>query len=324
MIRALLLLVAAAALASESAGAKAQQSVQAPIVGVLLVFWAPDDYFVPSVRKGLSDLGYIDGRNVKIEYRSAQGHLDQLPRLAEDLVRLGARVIVVGTAPAVRASKQASGVVPIVFALHDTDPLASGLIDSFGRPGGNVTGIFTLQSELVGKRLELLKEALPNVSRVAVFWDASSRNQLVALEPAARALGIRLQHVELRAPYDFAAAFRIAKKNRAEAVMVMFSPAFIQLRAKVTKAALENRLPTIYQDDVSVIAGGLMSYGPSSTEPIERTGYYIDRILKGEKVSELPVEQASTFRLFINLNTAKALGMTIPESILLRADDVVK
>jgi putative tryptophan/tyrosine transport system substrate-binding protein len=322
--RFILLLVMAMNLAYGSVAARAQQPTQTPIVGVLLVFWGPDDMFIPSVRKGLSDLGYIDGRNIKIEHRTAQGRLDQLPRLAGELVQLGARVIVVGTGPAAHAAKQASSTVPIVVALYDYDPVASGLIDSFSRPGGTVTGIFSRQSELVGKRVELLKEALPNVSRVAVFWDANSRRQLEELEPAARVLGLQLEPIELHAPYDFTGAFKAAKKMHAGAVMVLFSPAFIQQRTRVAKLALENKLPTIYQDSFEVVAGGLISYGSSASELLQRTAYYIDRLLKGEKAGDLPVEQASNFKLVVNLKTAKALGLNIPESILLRADEVIR
>jgi putative ABC transport system substrate-binding protein len=197
-------------------------------------------------------------------------------------------------------------------------------LNSYSHPGSNVTGIVSRQSELVGKRLELLKEALPNASRVAIFWDTSSRRQLEELEPAAPVLGVQLERIELRAPYDFAAAFRAAKRSRAGAVMVLFSPVLIQLRAGVTKSALENRLPTIHQSDSEAVAGGLMSYGPSDTELFQRSAYYIDRLLKGAKVSDLPVEQASKFKLVINLRTAKALGIAIPESVLLRADEVIR
>jgi putative ABC transport system substrate-binding protein len=304
--------------------ANAQQPPQVPVVGVLMVFWGPDDYFLPSVRKGLNGFGYVDGRNIRIEYRSAQGQLDRLPRLARELTELGARVIVVGTAPAARAVAQVSDTVPVVFSLYDVDPVASGLIESFSRPGRNMTGICTRQSELVGKRLELLKEVLPQVSRVSVLWDASSQRQLTELESSARALGIQLERVELRPPYDFPAAFRTAKEKRSGAVVVLFSPAFIQLRTKVASTALESKLPTIYQDNVEVEAGGFMSYGPSSFKVLQRTGYYIDRLLKGEKASELPVEQATDFRLVVNLKTAKALSITIPESILQRADEVIR
>ena len=324
MSRVLMLLVIAIYLASTGLPATAQQPPQIPVVGVLMVFKGPDDFVIPGVRKGLADLGYIDGRNIKIEYRAAQGQIDQLPRLATELVQLGARVIVVGAQLAARAAKQASSTVSIVVALYDDDPAASGLIDSFSHPGGNLTGIFSRQSELVGKRLELVKEALPSVSRVAVFWDTTSRLQLEALESAARVLGLQVERIELRAPYDFAAAFKAAKKAHAGAVIVLFSPALTQLRARFANSALENRVPTIHQSNSEAVAGGLMSYGPSDTELWQRTAYYIDRLLKGAKPSELPMEQVSKFRLAVNLKTAQALGITIPESILLRADEVIR
>jgi len=307
-----------------SLSAIAQQTPPVPVVGVLMIFRAPDDFFVPSVRKGLADLGYLDGRNIRIEYRAAQGQVDQLPRLAGELVALGVRVIVAGAEPAARAAMQADSTIPIVITLSDHDPVAAGLIESFSHPGDRVTGVFSRQSELVGKRLELLKQTLPGISRVAVFWDSNSQRQLELLEPAARATGVQLVRIELRAPYHFAAAFRAAKKKRAEAVLVLFSPAFIQLRTKVAAAALESRLPTVHQTQNETIAGGLMSYGPAETKLFERSAYYIDRLLKGAKVNDLPVEQASEFTLIINLKTAKALGIKIPESVLSRADQVIR
>lgn len=318
------LLLLAVALTLANPPATAQQAPPVPVVGVLMIFRAPNDLFVPSVRKGLADLGYVDGRNVRIEYRAAQGQMDQLPRLANELVEVGSRVIVAGAEPAARAAMQADSTIPIVIVLSDHDPVAAGLIESFSHPGDRVTGVFSRQSELVGKRLELLKETLPGISRVGVLWDSNSQRQLEQLAPAARETGVQLVRIELRAPYDFVTAFRAAKKRRAEAVLVLFSPAFIQLRAKVAAAALKNQLPTVHQTLNETVAGGLMSYGPSETKLFERSAYYIDRLLKGAKVNDLPVEQASEFRLVINLKTAKALGITIPESVLLRADEVIR
>jgi len=317
-------LALAIALVLGDLSASAQQASSVPVVGVLMVYRGPGDFVVSSVRKGLTDLGYVDGRNIKVEYRAAQGQLDLLPQLAEELMRLGARVIVVGAEPPARAVEKASGTVPIVIVAADHDPVASGLINSYSHPSGNITGIFSRQSELVGKRLELLKEALPNTWRVAVFWDTNSQRQLEEVEPAARVVGVQLERIELRAPYDFAAAFRAAKRKNAKAVMVLFSPVFEQERARLVDSAHQNRMPTVFQFESSVVAGGLMSYGPSVPALFQRSAYYIDRLLKGAKVSDLPVEQASNFKLVINLKTANALGITIPESVLSRADEVIR
>jgi len=302
----------------------AQQPAKVPIVGVLMVMAAPDDPVVPAIREGLRQLGYVDGTNIRIERRAAQNQFDRRPQLAAELIALGADIIVVGGEPPARAARQASSTVPIVIVSFDHDPVASGLIDSFNRPGGNVTGIFARTSELVGKRLELLKEVLPKASRVAVFWDVLSARQLQELEPAARALGIQLERIELRGTYDFAAAFKTAKRKKVDAVILLFSPMFTQQRVRIASLALESKLPTIYQEEAPVSAGGLMSYGPSINDMFPRAAYYIDRLLKGAKASDLPMEQASTFKLVVNLKTAEALGLTIPQSILLRADKVIR
>lgn len=302
----------------------AQQPAKVPIVGVLMVMAAPDDPVVPAIREGLRQLGYVDGTNIRIERRSAQNQLDRLPQLAAELIALGADIIVVGGEPPARAARQASSTIPIVIVSFDHDPVASGLLDSFNRPGGNVTGIFARTSELVGKRLELLKEALPKASRVAVFWDSLSARQLRALEAAAHALGIQLERIELRDSYDFAAAFKTAKRKKADAVILLFSPMFTQQRVRIASLALESRMPTNYQEEAPVAAGGLMSYGPSISDMFPRAAYYIDRLLKGAKASDLPMEQASRFKLVVNLKTAEALGLTIPQSILLRADKVIR
>ncbi len=210
------------------------------------------------------------------------------------------------------------------MVLYDYDPVAAELIDSFSRPGGNITGLFTRQSELVGKRLELLKQALPGVSRVAVFWDSFGRRQLEELEPAARSLGIQLQLVELRAPYDFEVAFKAAKQKGAGAVTLLFSPLFYAQRAQIGALAVKYRLPMVISQPDYVEPGGLLSYGPRWADTWGRAAYFIDRLLKGTKPSDLPVERTTNFKLVVNLRTAKALGITIPESMLLRADEVIQ
>ena len=304
--------------------AAAQEPAKVPIVGVLLRIAIVDDPVVPAIREGLRRLGYVDGTNIRIERRDAQNQVDRLSAAARELVALGADIIVVGAEPAARAARQASSTLPIIIVSFDHDPVASGLIDSFSRPSGNVTGVFPRTSELVGKRLELLREALPGVARVAVFWDSSSARQLEAVEAGARALGLELERIELSGSYDFAAAFSTARKRKAQAVVLLFSPMFSQERARIASLAVESGMPTLYQDEIPVRAGGLMSYGPSLPEMFGRSAYFIDRLLKGAKVRELPVEQASNFRLVVNLKTAKALRLTIPQSILLRADEVIR
>lgn len=324
MTRRFILLALALNFAGLTAVVWAQQPNHVPVVGVLMMASGPDDGPAQGLRKGLRDLGYIEGRNIRIEFRSAQGQADRVVGLAQELAELKVDVIVTGAEPLARAAQQATRTIPIVVVLSDHDPVASGLVSSLSRPGGNITGVVTLQSELVGKRLELLKEALPKVSRVAVFWDPYSQRQFDALQQAARTLGIQIQSIELKAPYDFKAAFGVAKQKKADAVVVLFSPVFYRERARIAALALEARLPTMYQEESWVIAGGLLSYGPTNAHTFGRAAYLVDRLLKGAKPNDLPVEQATTFKLTVNLKTAKALGITIPQSILVRADEVIR
>jgi ABC-type uncharacterized transport system substrate-binding protein len=324
MTRRLLVLAFTLHLALLATSTWAQQANTVPVVGVLMVNAGPSEGPVEALRTGLRELGYVDGRNIRIEYRGAQGQAARLPGLAKELVRLKVDVLVAGSEPAVRAVREATSTIPIVMVLYDYDPVAAELIDSFRRPGGNITGIFTRQSELVGKRLELLKQTLPGVSRVAVFWDAFGRGQLEALEPAARSLGIQLQLIELRAPYDFEAAFANAKQKRADAVTLLFSPVFYVHRGQIGALAVKYRLPMVISQPDWLEHGGLMSYGPRYTDTWSRAAYFIDRLLKGARPSDLPVEQTATFELVFNLKTAKTLGITIPQSMLLRADEVIR
>jgi putative ABC transport system substrate-binding protein len=325
----------AVAFAMTATAAVPEQPGKIPSVGVLMLAAGPHDTVVEALRSGLRELGYVEGQNIKIEHRSALGNVGLLPRLAEELTRIPVDVLVVGAVAPARAAMQASNRVPIVMAFYDYDPVSAGLIESFSRPGHNLTGIFGRQSELAGKRVELLREILPKVSRVAVLWDASSgadsrhevsRIQHEELEPMARAAGLNLQLIEVCAPYDFQAAFKAARGKKAEAVMVLFSPVFYSApwRSRLATAALAVRLPTIFQDRDNVEAGGLISYGGDVANTWGRAAYFVDRILKGAKPQDLPVEQVAKFKLAVNLKTAKALGLTIPESILLRADEVVR
>lgn len=324
MTRRVLLFVLGLGVAVLVAAAGAEQPRTVPVVGILFAAAGPDDPVMEALRKGLRELGYVEGRNIRFEFRGAYGQEDQLPRLAQELVQLKVDVIYAGTAAAIRAAKQATSTIPIVALVHDQDPVAAGLIESFNRPGGNITGIYQRQLDLAAKRLELLKEALPSLSRVAVFWDSCCPRELAELKLPARQLGIKLKFIELRAPYDFETAFRIAKQKRAGAVIVMFSAGFYVQRAQIGALALENGLPAMGQLRDLTEAGGLMSYGHETQDSLFRMAYFIDRLLKGAKPAELPVEQVATFNLVVNLRTAKALGLTLPQSILLRADEVIQ
>jgi putative ABC transport system substrate-binding protein len=317
----LVVVLVAAALPSASS---AQSHNPVPIVGVLTVTAGPSDPVATSFRAALAELGYIDGENIKIDHRNADGRIERLPRLAEELVRLPADIIAVGAEPALSIVTKATTTIPIVIVSVDQDPVTTGLVKSLSHPGGNVTGVFTLQSELAAKRLELLRETIPGIARVTAFWDPLNRTGASDIEATARSLGLALRAVEVRAPYDFDAAFRAAKKDKAGAVFVLFSPGFYIQRERLAKAALSARIPTMSTMEGLVAAGGLMSYGPTLADYWGRAAYYVDRLLKGAKPSELPIEQVSRFSLAVNLKTAKALGMTFPESVLVRADQVIK
>jgi len=284
----------------------------------------PNDPIIEAIRRELRDLGYVDGQTIRIEYRGAQGHVDRLPKLAQELVDLKVDAIIVGAESIARAAKQATTTIPIVMVAFDYDPVAAGLVDSLNRPGGNVTGVFPRTSDLVGKNLELLKELLPRASHVAVLYDALWTRQLEALKPAARALGVQLQLVEVRPPYDYKGAFKDATKKKPDAMMVLSSPHSYVARGQIAKLALQYKLPTICQSDPLVRAGGLISYGPDLVATFGRTAYFVDRVLKGVSPAGLPIEQPTQYFLVVNLKTAKALGIMIPESILLRADEVIR
>ena len=323
MIRRLLLLVGALSLGLVLAAAWAQQPGRIPTVGILMTGAGPDDPLVKAVRRGLSDRGYVEGRNIKFEFRSALLHAERAPHLAEELVHARVDVIVAGADTAIRAAKQATSTIPIVMVVFD-DPKASGLIDSLNRPSQNITGIFTRQPELTGKRFELLKELVPGLSRVAVYWDASSKGELEEVKPAADALGIQVVFQELQPPYDFRAAFKTSKKHRVGAVIALYSSTIYINRAQIAEAALQSRLPLTGYAHELTRAGGLFSYGPDLQDTYYRAAYFVDRLLKGAKPSDLPVEQPNKLALVVNERTAKALGVTIPESILLRADEVIR
>jgi putative tryptophan/tyrosine transport system substrate-binding protein len=281
---------------------------------------------VETFRQGLRELGYVEGKNIVIEYRYAEGKTDRLPALAAELVRLKVDVIVTMGPPSTRSAKQATVTIPIVMAFDD-DPVGSGFAASLARPGGNITGLSTLSPEISGKRLELLREIVPKLSRVSVLGDVTRPGIPQALREinvAADGFGVQLQYLEVRGPKDIEIAFRAASKERTDAVLVLGSPVLISHRRQVTDLAVKSRLPAIYGNSEPVEDGGLMSYGVSITDLCRRAATYVDKILKGAKPADLPIEQPKKFELVINLKAAKQIGLTIPPKVLARADKVIK
>jgi len=275
--------------------------------------------------QGLRDLGYVEDQDFAFEYRSADGKVERLPTLAADLVHLNVDLIVTTTAPAARAAKEATTTIPIVMVGVNYDPLALGYVASLARPGGNVTGLFFLHLDLLAKRLGVFKEMLPSVGRVAVLSDPLSADQLKQVEVVNRSLGFKLHPVELREPkLDVESAFRAAVRSRAEGLFVLETVNIFRERSQIAQLALKHRLPTSFAFREYVDAGGLGSYGVNFPDMGRRAAIYVDRILKGAKPADLPVEQATKFELVINLKTAKALGLTIPQSLLQRADQVIE
>jgi putative ABC transport system substrate-binding protein len=277
-------------------------------------------------RQGLRELGYVEGRNIVIETRSAEGKSERLPGLAAELVRLTVDVIVAASPPATEAAKQATSTIPIVFALSG-DPVAAGLVASLARPGGNVTGLATISQDLVGKQLELLKEVAPKISRVAVLQNPSNSGHALSLpsaEGAARTLGVQLQIQKAGNPAEIEAAFAAMTRQHAGGVLVLRDALFREQRTQIAALAAKRRLPAVYGLREQAEAGGLMAYGASAPYNFRRAATYVDKILKGAKPADLPVEQPTKLELVINLKTAKALGLTIPPSLLGRADHVVE
>ena len=277
-------------------------------------------------RRGLRELGYVDGQNVAIEWRWSEGKPDRLPGIAKELVALNPDVIVASGTQAIRAAKVATSAIPIVMTTSSY-PDKIGLVDSLSRPGGNVTGLSNVGPELSGKKLELLKQIAPKASRVAVVFNpASEVEPLVVQELSAMAptLGFEIEPVEVRSPEGFSAAFGALSPSRINALLALGNPINFRERQLIADFALKNRLPSVYDERLFVAAGGLLSYAPSFTDAFRRAAMYVDKILKGQKPSDLPVEQPTKFELVINLKTAKALGLTIPPSLLLRADEVIE
>ena len=310
--------------------AEAQQPKKVPRIGYLSAN-EPASEFTRSeaIRLALRELGYIEGQNIAIEYRYAEGKIDRLPELAAELVRLKVDVIVVaGGTPWVRAAKNATKTIPIVMTGAGLDPVEAGLVESLARPGGNVTGLTDLGRELGGKRLELLKEAVPRVARVAVLYGPGAPSIVLEVKEflpvTARALRLTIRSWEVRDADGFERVFAALNKERWDGLYVPGGPLMNANEKRIASFALKSRLPSVYANRQFVDAGGLMSYGADLTDSYRRVAYYVDRILKGAKPADLPVERPMKFEFVINLKTAKQIGVTIPPNVLARADKVIK
>jgi putative ABC transport system substrate-binding protein len=305
----------------------AQSVAKTPRIGILTTIFAPLSAHsaFEAFRQGLRDLGYVEGQSITLEYRFAEGKEERFPELAAELVRLKVDVVFAVGAVAVQAAQHATETIPIVF-VGVGDPVGQGLVASLGRPGGNTTGLISHDPELMGKRLELLKTAVPGVTRVAYLWHATgvSTRHLQDTETAARGLGMQLYPVEVRDPYLFDQAFATMAEAHADALITPPSAAFFGRRTQLVDLALQTRLPGIFPERELAEAGGLMAYGPSVPANYRRAATYVDKILKGAKPGDLPVEQPMKFELVINLKTAKALGLTIPPTLLFQADEVIR
>jgi len=307
-------------------GGEAQQVRKIARIGVLAA-GSPGMYSAryEAFRQGLRELGYVEGKTIAIEYRYAEGKFERLPDLAAELARLNVDVILASSAPETGAAKRATMSIPIVFGLHG-DPVGTGHVASLAKPGGNITGLATMAPDLSGKRLELLKEAFPRIARVAVLWNSANRAKAEdwrETQGAAHALGVTLQSREVRGPDDFPSVFASMTTQRPDALVTLDDPLLLNSRTSIVAFATKERLPVIYPQRDYTDAGGLMSYGPSISDLFRRAASYVDKILKGAKPGDLPIEQPTNFELVINLKTAKALGLTIPPSLLLRADQVI-
>jgi ABC-type uncharacterized transport system substrate-binding protein len=305
--------------------AEAQQA-KLPKIGWLAVRPASAASVIKSFQREFSRLGYVEGKNIVFEYRDAQGKLDRLPDLADDLVRAKVDILIAPNTPAAIAAKNATKTIPIVF-LDVTDPVGAGLIDSLARPGGNITGFSTVGSVLAGKRLELLKETIPKLSRIAVLWNpqelSSAQNWKESQLPA-RELGLHLYSLEVSSNENYENAFKEATKAGSDAAIWMSSPVGAANQVFIIELAKKYRLPTIYPRRSVVENGGLMSYGHDRSEPFRRVAVFVDKILKGTKPADIPVEQPTKFELAINLKTAKQIGLAIPPNVLARADRVIR
>jgi len=303
-----------------------QQPASPRHIGVLLAVFSPESKEVQAFRQGLRDAGYVEGRDVVIEWRVANGDYDRIPELAADLVQRKVDVIVVEATLATQAVKRATSTIPIVLAVV-ADPVGSGLVANLAHPGGNVTGLSLMVADLSAKRLQLLKEAIPRLTRVAVLWNPATPYHpkvVEDLKAVAPSLAIELSFVGARTPEEFGPAFSAISRAHAQALYVLDAPLFYVHRMTLAKLASKARLPAIYSDRRFTDEGGLMSYGANYADLMRRAAGYVDKILKGAKPGDLPIEQPTKFEFVVDLKTAKAIGITIPQSILLQADELIR
>ena len=309
--------------------AEAQQSGKIPRIGYVRVVGVPSipGPNVEAFRQGLKDLGYVEGKNILIEFRYADGKRDRVPSLVAELVQLKVDVLISGDDGSIRAAKEATKTIPIVMVINQ-DPVTTGLVDSLARPGGNITGISRLTRELSGKRLELLTEVAPGMARVGILWDVTAEGPNISFkeyQAAARALKIPLQSLEVRGPDpDLNGAFQAAVKGRASAMITIGNSLLNRHRKQIADYAIKHRLPSMCESSQWIEPGGLISYSSNDAESYRRAAWMVDKILKGTKPADIPVEQPTKFELVINLKTAKALNLTIPQSVLFRADRVIR
>ena len=322
-------LIAASGLLASSFAADAQKAPGIPCIGTVSSHLAQNLHLRDAFVKGLQDLGYVEGRDLVLEQRDAAGKLERLPALMADLVARRVDVILAGGTPQALAAKQATQTIPIVFSTVG-DPVGSGLVASLARPGGNVTGLTNVAPELLGKHLELLKQVVPGASRVAVlrqpgfFGESAERALLQGAEGAARMLRLKLQLVDVRGPAEFGTAFSEVMRANANALAVLGGTMFFGERERLVALATKNRLPAIYVEGEYVEAGGLMSYGADNADLVRRAASYVDKILKGARPGDLPVQQPTRFELIVNMKTAKDLGLAIPQSVTLLAKRVIE
>ncbi|MBI3919574.1 MAG: ABC transporter substrate-binding protein [Betaproteobacteria bacterium] len=320
------LLLAAASFPAFAVTALAQQARKVYRIGFLWDSPTVWPHALASFREGLRKLGWVEGRNIVFEYRWAEGRFDRLDDLAQDLVRLKVDIIVAPSTVYTEAAKRATSAIPVIFLSH-ADPVGSGHVASLARPGGNITGLTIVMSETSVKALEVLKRAVPGLASVAVLWDPATPSHqpaLKALEVAARTLGVRLQSLAVRRAAEFEGAFTAIARERSGGVLVLSTPLFMGAPKQLAELALKHKLPTMFGPSEHAEAGGLMSFGPDRPDTFYRGADYVDKILKGVRPADLPVQQATKFELVINLKTAKAIGLTIPQSLLVQADRVIE
>src|SRR6266480_3424339 len=321
-------IVVAAVMLTVAMVANAQQPTKVPRIGYLGgVSPSANSGRIEAFRRGLRELGYREGKNIVIEWRHAEAaKLDRLPVLAAELVRLKVDIVVTGGPPATRSAKEATATIPIVMGFDD-DPVGNGFVASLARPGRNITGLSALSPEISGKQLELVKEIVPSLSRVVVLGNSTqpgNAQSLREVELAKGALGVKLQYLDVPGPADIETVFRTASKGRADAVLVLRAPVFFSHRKQIVDLAAKRRLPAMYYTTEYVENGGLMTYGASISDLFRRAATYVDKILKGAKPADLPVEQPKKFEFVINLKAAKQIGLTVPPNILARADRVIR